>query len=402
MAISRTTRVNLLIGTNHSLSHFYQLCLAPLFLSWQSAFHVSFAELGLTVSVMLLTTGALQTSMGFLVDRHGARRFLIFGSLAMSGSVTLMGFATEFWQIIVLSVISGIGNSVIHPADYAILTGSIRKEIIGRSFALHTFSGNVGFAAAPLAMTALIATIGWRGALITGGLLGLFAVAAIALQTRILVDQVREPKAASRMTTRDLLTSRTLWLFFGFFMFSSMATSAVQTWLITVLHVVKGFDLAVGSTALTTFLVGNSAGVLLGGWVADAHRNRLFLFTVVFTLISAGMMLLVATISVGFSMLVGLLFISGFTMGASRTPRDVMLREAAPKGQIGKVFGFVSSGLPLGSAITPVPFGFMLDHGRPDLVLPLVAGILMMSLACMGSARASGAMEDDATEPATA
>jgi len=204
------------------------------------------------------------------------------------------------------------------------------------------------------------------------------------------------------MTTRDLLTSRTLWLFFGFFMFSSMATSAVQTWLITVLHVVKGFDLAVGSTALTTFLVGNSAGVLLGGWVADAHRNRLFLFTVVLTLVSAGMMLLVATLSVGFSMLVGLLFISGFTMGASRTPRDVMLREAAPKGQIGKVFGFVSSGLPLGSAITPVPFGFMLDHGRPDLVLPLVAGILMLSLACMGSARASGAMEDETPEPAPA
>ena len=42
------------------------------------------------------------------------------------------------------------------------------------------------------------------------------------------------------------------------------------------------------------------------------------------------------------------MFASGLVLGASRTPRDVMLKDAAPPGQIGKVFGFVSAGLPLG------------------------------------------------------
>ena len=35
MAVSRTTRVNLLIGNGHFLSHFYVLCLPPLFIAWQ-------------------------------------------------------------------------------------------------------------------------------------------------------------------------------------------------------------------------------------------------------------------------------------------------------------------------------------------------------------------------------
>ena len=48
MAFSRSTRVNLLIGNGHFLSHFYVLCLPPMFLAWQQAFSVSFAELGLT------------------------------------------------------------------------------------------------------------------------------------------------------------------------------------------------------------------------------------------------------------------------------------------------------------------------------------------------------------------
>ncbi len=92
--------------------------------------------------------------------------------------------------------------------------------------------------------------------------------------------------------------------------------------------------------------------------------------------------------------------LAGLAMGSSRTPRDVMLKEASPPGQMGKVFGFVSSGLPLGSAVTPVPFGMLIDHGHPELVLVLVAVILLLSLVCAGTARASGPMAEAAAVPA--
>ncbi len=71
-----------------------------------------------------------------------------------------------------------------------------------------------------------------------------------------------------------------------------------------------------------------------------------------------------------------------------------MVKDAAPPGQIGKVFGFVSAGLPLGSAITPVPFGMLIDRGHPELVLVLVAVILLLSLFCGGSARVSSRSAD--------
>ncbi|HSU05649.1 MAG TPA: MFS transporter, partial [Acetobacteraceae bacterium] len=86
---------------------------------------------------------------------------------------------------------------------------------------------------------------------------------------------------------------------------------------------------------------------------------------------------------------IGVMFASGLALGASRTPRDVMLKDAAPPGQIGKVFGFVSAGLPLGSAITPVPCGFLIDRGHPELVLVLVAVLLLLSVLCCGTARGS-------------
>ena len=105
--------------------------------------------------------------------------------------------------------------------------------------------------------------------------------------------------------------------------------------------------------------------------------------------LAAGFVLVVGLVSMPGVVVIGMMLGGGIALGASRTPRDMMVRDASPPGQIGKVFGFVSAGLPLGGALTPVPFGWLIDHGRPDLVLVLVAGILVLSLFCAGSAQAA-------------
>ncbi len=396
MALSRSTRVNLLIGTGHFLSHFYVLCLPPMFLVWQKAFGVSFASLGLTVALMSGTTALLQTPVGFLVDKHGARRFLVGGALLMSLSVAAMGLVTAFWQILVLAVLSGVGNSVIHPADYAILSGSVDKERMGRSFALHTFSGNLGFSAGAPVIALLMLAIGWRESLLLVGLLGVPVVGAILMQSRILSDQgPQAPKhAGPALTGRQLLLTRPMLLFFGFFALGACAGAGVQAWLITVLHAVKGLDLAVASSALTGYMVGSTGGTLVGGWFADRYKAHILPFAIILTTASAGLILAVGVLPMPGLLTIALVFLSGLALGASRTPRDVMVKDAAPPGQIGKVFGFVSAGLPLGSAVTPVPFGFLIDRGHPELVLVLVSIILLLSLLCGGTARSAARYEE--------
>jgi MFS family permease len=387
-AFGRDTRVNVLLGSGHFLSHFYQLCLPPLFIAWQQTFDVSFAELGLVMAVMSATAAVMQTPMGFLVDRYGARPFLVGGTLLMTLSMAAMGFTTAYWQIVVLALLSGVGNSVFHPADYAILSGSIDPARLGRSFAFHTFAGNIGFAAAPPATAALMLVLGWRGALIFVGLLGLPIAAMIVWQSRILIDQARRPlgRTANHPRGAGLLLSRSVLMFFAFFMVSSMAGAGIQSWLITILHQVHGLSLAAASSALTGYMVGQIGGVLVGGWVADRTARHLP-FVVILTIGAAGVLLLVGGLALPEPAMIGVLFIGGLMTGASRTPRDVMVKDAAPPGQIGKVFGFVSSGMSLGGAIMPVPYGMIIDAGRPELVLVVVAGLLLLSLLCAGGAR---------------
>src|SRR5258708_24465982 len=123
-AIGREARVNALIGSGHFLSHYYGLCLPPMFVVWQQSFGVSYAELGLAMGLMSATTAIVQAPVGFLVDRYGARRFLVGGTMAMTLSIAALGLATQFWQIVLLAMLSRVGNSVFHSADFAILAGS--------------------------------------------------------------------------------------------------------------------------------------------------------------------------------------------------------------------------------------------------------------------------------------
>ncbi len=391
----KTTRVNLLIGTGHFFSHFYILTLPPLFFAWHETFDVSYAWLGASVALMAGTTAVLQTPAGYLVDKYGAKIFLICGTALMAAAVAAMAAATSYWQILVLATLSGAGNAVFHPADYSVLSGSIPRERLGRAFAFHLFTGHLGFALAPPIVVFLALTFGWRLAVLAVGLLGLPVVVAIILQSSILSDQPADQadKATARGPKRSAIFTRPMLLFFAFFMFGAMAQAGVQSWLITVLQTVNGISLEIASWALTAFVSGTVVGVLAGGWLADRSGARHLLIASILITASASLIFAVGTLSLPSLPIMIFLAISGSCFGASRVSRDIIVKNAAPRGQIGVVFGFVSAGLPLGQAITPVPFGYLIDRGYAGYVLVAVAGILMLSLLCGGGASAGERME---------
>jgi MFS transporter, FSR family, fosmidomycin resistance protein len=387
-SFGREARVNLLISCGHFLSHYYQLCLPPLFITWQHAFGASYAELGLAMAAMSGIAALAQAPLGFLVDRYGARPFLVGGTLLMTLSMAAMSLAVAYWQIVLLAMLSGLGNSVFHPVDYAILSGSIDRARIGRSFALHTFVGQVGFAAAPPFTAALMLLIGWRHTLALIGLLGIPVVLAILWQSRILVEQKREVHRQGAGFVGDLrqLFSRSILSFFGFFMVSAMAGAAIQAWLITILHRTHGATVAAASSALTSYMVGMMAGVLIGGWVAE-RTDRHLGFVVTMTMVGAAVLLWVDIVAMPQLVTMAVMFAGGLAFGARNTPRDVMVKDAAAPGQIGKVFGFVSAGMMLGSAIMPMPYGMLIDAGHPELVLVVSAVLAVASLLFAGNAK---------------
>jgi len=72
--------------------------------------------------------------------------------------------------------------------------------------------------------------------------------------------------------------------------------------------------------------------------------------------------------------------LNGFTNGLMQPSRDMIVRAVTPEGQFGKVFGFVTTGFNIGGIIAPFLFGYLMDHGHPQAVFFLVAGLSLLAI----------------------
>ena len=71
--------------------------------------------------------------------------------------------------------------------------------------------------------------------------------------------------------------------------------------------------------------------------------------------------------------------ITGFAAGVGGPSRDLMIKNATPKGATGRVYGMVYSGMDVGFAIAPAMFGVLMDHGWYAATLVGVSLTLVVS-----------------------
>jgi MFS family permease len=364
------------VGAAHGFSHFFQLCIPPLFPLLKEEFGVGYAALGAVMAVFYAVSGVLQTVSGFLVDRFGARVNLLAGMALISAGTLVAGLAPRFEWLFVIAAVAGFGNSVFHPADLALLNARIAAQRLGPAFSAHGIAGNIGWAAAPLFTIPIAQAYGWRVALVAAGALGLVFLAVLAAQ-RVLQAEARPPRAAVahgsglRADVRLLLSAPVLMCFLFFFLYA-MALVGFQMFSTAALTQLYGITLVAASSALTAFLVGAAFGILAGGIIA-ARTERHNLVAAIGVVLPAGLALAIASGTLATGLLVALMALAGFMFGSIGPSRDIIVRGIAPAEGRGKVYGFVYSGLDLSGLIAPLLFGWALDRARPELVFGVSA-----------------------------
>ncbi len=406
-AVSERTRVIGLVSAGHFFAHFYVIVLPPLFPILQSEFGVSYSALGLLLTVSSVTTGLVQIPVGFLVDRFGARRLLMIGLGLMSGAIVLSGLTSSYYTLLAMMLLLGVGNSVFHPADYAILSARIDPGRLGRAFSFHTFSGHLGWAIAPTIMIGLTALAGWRTALLLVGVGGFLVLGAILLFGRVLDSEAGEPTDAvggerkpqriqtgpsGAMNPRVLFTAPML-LLFCYMIMASVAGIGLNSFTVVALVDLYGSSLDAANVVLTVFLSCSAIGVLLGGVIADRTRRPELVIVVGFC-VSASALVLVGSSLLPLLMVTFSIALAGLMQGAIRPSRDIMVRSVAPAGSVGKVFGFVTSGMNVGGAIAPLLFGWILDQGQTAWIFYAAAAAMLLALGAAMLARPKAAPGD--------
>ncbi len=137
--------------------------------------------------------------------------------------------------------------------------------------------------------------------------------------------------------------------------------------------------MALAASAITAYLLGSTAGILAGGFLAarTTHHDRVAAAGLLGGAVLLG---LVATGIIGNAALLPLFAMTGFVLGATGPSRDLIVRNATPRGASGRVYGFVYSGLDVGSTIAPIWFGAMLDHGMGRGMFLAIAATLLVAI----------------------
>ncbi len=383
----RDARVIALVATAHSLSHFLQLALAPLFPLLRAEFDVSWTLLGTLVGTFYVGSGLTQFAAGFAVDRAGARPVLLSGMSLLCAGTLLASLAPGPWWLFPAAAMMGVGNGVFHPADFAILNATVDPRRLGHAYSMHGVGGNLGYALAPIVSFGLGTAFGWRVALVAMGLIGLAVLGMLATQRSVLASQ-RVPDAHTHTFRGSvgLFLQPAILLCFFYFIFQTTAAIGLQTFLPSSLNVGLDVPLVLATSAVTAYLLGSAAGVVAGGFLAvRTQRHDRVASAGLFG--GATLVALVATGAIPQPLILPLFVLVGVVLGATGPSRDLIVRNATPKGAAGRVYGFVYSGLDLGATLGPVWFGLMLDHHLAREMFYVIAALLVVAIGTVVNVR---------------
>ena len=378
------------MGSAHALSHFFQLALPPLFPLLKAEFGTSFATLGALVIVFYVASGACQFGAGFAVDRYGARPVLLGGIALLAGSALAAGFVPTVYWLLPLAALMGLGNGVFHPADFAVLNANVSPRRLGHAYSTHGIGGSLGYAVAPVVSFGLGSMLGWRTALVTMGLAGLIGLVALASQRELLRSRAHGAPAPQHTIASSLALFRQtpILLCFAYFCVLTIATIGIQTFAGTGLNAAYGVPLGVATSAITAYLLGSTAGILTGGFLA-ARTTRHDRVAASGLAIGAALIFSIAAAQALAPWAIAILALTGFSLGATGPSRDMIVRGATPPGASGRVYGFVYSGLDLGATISPVAIGVLLDHGSARIAFAAIACFLLLAIATVVQVRRS-------------
>ncbi|HYG53803.1 MAG TPA: MFS transporter [Burkholderiales bacterium] len=378
-----------LIATGHALSHFLQLVLPPLFPLIRDELGVSYAALGLVLALFYAVSALLQPFAGFLVDRIGGRAVLLGGMALMAAGTLIMGLSSNLVFLFIGATVSGIGNSIFHPADFAILNASVTQKRLAHAFSFHGVAGMIGFALAPIFSAAVGLAYGWHAALVAAAGVAVAVWVLLAMNAwRFAATRKVEKKAPFVESARVLLDGRVITCFL-FFALHAAALTGIMSFGIAAMREQFGAAAALASSAVTAYMLGSAGGMIAGGFVASRFgRPELVAGAGIVT--SAAMVLVVAAGLIPAWTLPALFAASGAAVGVTYPSRDLIVRSSTPPGATGRVFGFVYAGLDVGSFATPVLYGWLMDQQLARGVFYTVFAFMLGALCAVLATRRSG------------
>lgn len=154
------------IATAHGFSDGFHYVLVPVLPLIMQELGLSILQTGMIVSAQGLAVFLMLMPASILSDYLGRRKVILTTGLILA-AFSFMGIGLvgkNYYLILVLSFLVGLGNSTFHPTATALVSETFRTRP-GFFMGMFSLGGNIGSAVMPAIIGSLALTLGWRAGL---------------------------------------------------------------------------------------------------------------------------------------------------------------------------------------------------------------------------------------------
>ncbi len=324
------------------------------------------------VTTFYLTNALALTTVGAAIDRHGSRPVFIFGILALSLSVVLIGHVAEQWQLFAAFVVLGMGYATLSLTGLSSTIAPWFDRHQGRSVAIALMGASFGaMVVVPLTVMA-IARFGFGPAMLGAG----GVVAAVMLPLAIIVLRYRGPAElglapdGGTVATRDDTTraAPAAWT-------RATAVRTLALWTIAV-GFALGLVVQVGFLTHHLKLAEPVLGLVGAGWLVSATGLTGLIGRFVLAAIAdrvnvrlwSAAIFGLQTVTLGLmaafpdaSVLIGTSLVYGFCLGQITTLSPIVVRREFGSASYGAIYSVAATVIQLSSAFGPALYGALRD-----------------------------------------
>jgi len=211
---------------------------------------------------------------GWLVDRLSVNRAMQVGASAWSLAAMAHGWAMSTWQVVAARVGLGVTEAVQTPLTIKTVATLFPADKRSFAFGFATMLAGAGTIAMPFLIPALAEAVGWRGALVAGGIGGLLSLVAWMWLARGIAGLNARgggesaAKLAGGEAYGPILANRQTWAIVIAKALSDMTWWFINFWLADYYRKEFGLSTLELAVPLAIAFAGSGLGALLAGWAS--------------------------------------------------------------------------------------------------------------------------------------
>lgn len=366
----------------HGLVHIMELTYPAVLSRIEDDFGIRAVVSGGIATVFGWAFGSTAIPAGFLTERLGSRRVLLYAFVGAAVVAVLVGLSPNEWFLAASLGVLGLCVGLYHPAGLSLMAQGVRQR--GLALGFHGAAGNLGQAAAPAIAVGLAIAVDWRVAFFF--LAGLAALMALALsvttlpvqgEAEVVTVESETPVAhhAEQGPPRRNHLLVPLILVYAAFVLSGTVYRGAITFLPRHLEDFVNEDL--GGVFVTVALLMGAVGQLVGG--ALSQRVRLERLAPVLGLLAIPALVLTGIGSGALLVVVAAAFI--FFYFAAQPVYTGLIADYAPAGAVGRSYGVsFFAGFGVGGS-GGVIAGFFVDRWDTGAAFLGLTGFLAVTVA---------------------